>query len=93
MVCILAQLISRVNRPHILSGNPVCQGTQPNDCDMCVYLMPCIQQENPIKTGTSPFDMTSMHKRAGLYTRIDVDGQYKCVICAGFSALNTPHPD
>jgi len=58
----LALLNSRVSPPHTLSGNPVFQGTQPNGCGMCAYLMPSDQQKNSAKSGTS-FPVHDEHVR------------------------------
>jgi len=66
----LALLNSRVSPPHTLSGNPVFQGTQPNGCGMCAYLVPCFWQENLLNPAPRFLVMTNTPQRAGLYTRI-----------------------
>jgi len=78
MILNLALLTFRVNPPHTLSGNPDFQGTQPNGCGTCAYLMPSDQQKNLLNPAPRFLFMTSMSKRAGFYTRKGVVGQCLC---------------
>jgi len=67
------------------------QGTQPNDCGMCVYLMSGKQQESPVNSGTFLLAMSDMLQTAELYTRNGWIGQLFLPAWCGITLFGSFH--